>query len=82
MTVELALAGAAEIMIVNRSAARGQELVDLLTRHTPVKAIFQGWDENLRIPQNVDVLVNATSIGLYLTCPMCLHSTMQRSEWE
>ena len=65
MTVELALAGAAEIVIVNRSAARGQELVDLLTRHTSVKAIFQPWDENLRIPQNVDVLVNATSIGLY-----------------
>ena len=65
MTVELALADAAEIVIVNRSAARGQELVDLLTRHTPVKAIFQRWDENLHIPQNVDVLVNATSIGLY-----------------
>ena len=65
MTVELALAGAAEITIVNRSAARGQELVDLLTRHTPVKAIFRRWEENLRIPQNVDVLVNATSIGLY-----------------
>ena len=65
MTVELALAGAAEIVIVNRSAARGQELVDLLTRHTSVKAILQPWNENLPIPQNVDVLVNATSIGLY-----------------
>ena len=65
MSVELALAGALEIVIVNRSAARGQELVDLLTRHTPVQAAFRPWSENLCIPDSIDVLVNATSIGLY-----------------
>ena len=65
ITVELALAGAAEITIVNRSEARGQELVDLLLKHTKVRATYQPWIENLAIPDGADVLVNATSIGLY-----------------
>ncbi len=65
ITVELALAGAAEIVIVNRSEERGQELVALLGEHTPVKASYQAWTDNLAIPATTDVLVNATSIGLY-----------------
>ena len=43
MTVELALAGAAHLTIVNRSAARGQALVQLLNEQTPVKADFVQW---------------------------------------
>ena len=65
ITVELALAGAAEIVIVNRSEARGQELVALLREHTPVKTSYLAWTDNLAIPATTDVLVNATSIGLY-----------------
>ncbi len=65
ITVELALAGAAEIVVVNRSEARGRELVALLGEHTPVKASYQAWTDNLVIPAATDVLVNATSIGLY-----------------
>jgi len=65
ITVELALAGAAEIVIVNRSEARGRELVALLREHTDVQATYQPWNDNLAIPGDVDVLVNATSIGLY-----------------
>ena len=65
ITVELALAGAAEIVIVNRSESRGWDLVALLLNHTGVRATYQPWDDNLAIPLDVDVLVNATSIGLY-----------------
>ena len=65
ITVELALAGAAEIVIVNRSKARGRELVALLRENTSVQATYQPWNDNLAIPGDVDVLVNATSIGLY-----------------
>ena len=65
ISVELALAGAAQIVIVNRSAARGQELVALLREHTGVLASYQPWTDGLAIPDSVDVLVNATSIGLY-----------------
>jgi shikimate dehydrogenase len=65
ISVELALAGAREIVIVNRGEARGRELLDLLARHTPVRASYQPWNTNLAIPADADVLVNATSIGLY-----------------
>jgi len=65
ITVELALAGAAEIVIVNRNEARGRELVTLLVEHTGARASYQAWSDNLDIPGDVDVLVNATSIGLY-----------------
>jgi shikimate dehydrogenase len=65
ITVELALAGAAHITIVNRSAGRGQTLVNLLNQETPVEAEFGLWEGPYAVPAGVDVLVNATSIGLY-----------------
>jgi shikimate dehydrogenase len=65
ITVELALAGAARIDVVNRSVERGRALVDLLNGNTPVKAEFTPWDQTYALPEGVEVLVNATSIGLY-----------------
>jgi shikimate dehydrogenase len=65
ITVELALAGAAEINIANRSTERGQVLVDLLNDKTPAKANFFPWKGPFTIPEGTDILVNATSIGLY-----------------
>jgi shikimate dehydrogenase len=65
ITVELALAGAAHITIVNRSVGRGQTLVNLLNGETPVDAEFVLWEGSYSLPAGVDVLVNATSIGLY-----------------
>ncbi len=65
MTVELALNGAAHITVVNRDVARGQELVKLLLENTPVQAEFVEWDHAYTVPDDTDVLANATSIGLY-----------------
>ncbi|MGD2077403.1 MAG: shikimate dehydrogenase [Chloroflexota bacterium] len=65
ITVELALAGAAEITVVNRSVARGVGLVDLLNQETQTTAIFRPWQGVYSIPGGTDVLINATSIGLY-----------------
>jgi shikimate dehydrogenase len=65
ITVELALAGAAQITLVNRSRERGQALVDLLNQKTPVEAVFVPWDHTYALPEGSEVLVNATSIGLY-----------------
>ena len=65
MTVELSLAGAGQIIIVNRDEKRGRELVALLQSNTPVKAEYRPWDGDIAIPASVDVLVNATSIGLF-----------------
>jgi shikimate dehydrogenase len=65
MVVELALAGAAEITIVNRTVSRGQDLVTLVNDKTETTALFVPWQGTYTIPENTDVLVNATSIGLF-----------------
>ena len=63
--VEVALAGATHITIVNRSEERGRELVDLLNDKLPVTSELVVWNETYRIPANTDVVINATSIGLF-----------------
>jgi len=63
--VEVALAGASQITVVNRSESRGQELAQLLTEKTPAKAEFIEWSSPYVIPADTDVVVNATSIGLF-----------------
>ncbi len=64
ISVELGLAKAAEIVIVNRSAERGQELVDLLNGKVSVPAQFSLWEGDFVVPEETDILVNATSIGM------------------
>lgn len=64
ISVEMALAGAASITVVNISNA-GQELTDLLNSKTPVKADFVRWNYSYRIPADADIVINATSVGLY-----------------
>ncbi len=63
--VEIALAGAASIIIVNRSEVRGRELVELLNARTSTRTDFVKWEGDFSIPEGIDVVVNATSIGLY-----------------
>jgi shikimate dehydrogenase len=65
MSVELALAGASHITIVNRTNSRGEELVRTLNQKTPVKAEFVQWVGDYPVPPEADILVNATSVGLY-----------------
>ena len=64
IAVEVALAGAAQITVVNRGAARGQELVDLLNTRIHVTTRFVKWEGNCEVPPETDVVINATSIGL------------------
>ena len=63
--VELALAGATRIIIVNRGKERGQALVDLLNAKTSAKAELVIWQGMCKIPKDVEIVVNATSVGLY-----------------
>lgn len=65
ISVELALAGTKQITIVNRTTARGRELVKLLNEKTKARANFVEWDIRIKIPTETDILVNATSIGLF-----------------
>jgi len=65
IAVELALAGAKSLILVNRNPERGRELADLLRSRTKVVTEYSRWEGDYRIPADADVLVNATSIGLY-----------------
>jgi shikimate dehydrogenase len=65
IAVEAALAGAAKLTIVNRGEARGRELTRLVNEKTKAKAGFILWDRSYAIDPAADILVNATSIGLF-----------------
>jgi shikimate dehydrogenase len=63
--VEMGLAGAGRITLVNRSEERGRELVTLLREKVRVAAELVVWRGDYRVPEETDVVINATSIGLY-----------------
>jgi shikimate dehydrogenase len=65
ITVELALAGAAQLTVVNRSVERGRALVADLVERTHADARFVAWPGAYPVGAEVEVLVNATSIGLF-----------------
>jgi len=65
IAVEAALAGAGPITVVNRDRDRGAELVALLDRRTPADAVLVPWSETSRVPEGTDIVVNATSVGLF-----------------
>jgi shikimate dehydrogenase len=65
IAVEAALAGAAAITIVNRDPERGSDLVALLEERTQARADLVIWDRTHRVPETSDIVVNATSVGLY-----------------
>ena len=64
VAVEVALAGAKSIVIVNRDPTRGEELVALINSRTKSQATFRQWAGMFEIPQGIDIVVNATSIGM------------------
>jgi shikimate dehydrogenase len=65
IAVELALAGVEGITVVNRTETRGRTLVELLASATGVTADLVVWREDFEVPGGTDVVINATSIGLY-----------------
>jgi shikimate dehydrogenase len=65
IAVELALAGAPRILIANRSPQRGADLAQHVRRNTPADAVAVDWSHTLAVPDEVGIVVNATSIGLF-----------------
>lgn len=63
--VEVALAGLTHIIVVNRHAQRGQDLADLLNEKTSAHAEFVHWSTGYSVPAGIDIVVNATSVGLF-----------------
>lgn len=72
--VEMALAGCSRITLVNRSEQRGRELESLFRGKLrdavralgrDLEVIYFPWQGDFRVPAGTDILVNATSIGLF-----------------
>jgi shikimate dehydrogenase len=62
--VELGLAAAMEIVVVNRTAARGEELTNLLLQKVKVPSQFVLLKGDYELPSDAAIVVNTTSIGL------------------
>ena len=72
--VEMALAGCSQITVVNRDEKRGRELEALFSGklREAVQAMghdlsvtYVPWRGDFRVPEGTEILVNATSIGLF-----------------
>ena len=67
----MALAGVREIHLVNRSETRGRELEGLFSGKLndaiggSLSVTYHAWDGDFVIPGGTDIVVNATSIGLF-----------------
>ena len=65
--VEMGLAGVGSITIVNRPNDRdlGDALVEILRKNTKAEIFYEDWNGKFAIPAGTDIVVNATSVGLY-----------------
>ena len=82
MSVESALIGAAKIYIAARSISSGQELVELINTKTQATAELIIWDGEIRVPSDIDILANATNVGMYPNiedCPKIDYSSISSS---
>ncbi len=66
ISVELSLAGAGSITIVNRPEDRaiGDSLMAVL-KDIANESSYVSWEETYKVPADTDILINATPIGLY-----------------
>ena len=62
-SVECAVNGAEHITIINRNAERGNQLEALIREKTGCEANFLVWEPEIKIPENTEILINATSAG-------------------
>lgn len=71
IAVEMALAGAEHVTIVSRNARQGRTLADLLNGQVrdaaggALTAEAVAWQPSHAVPDDADIVVNATPVGLY-----------------
>lgn len=63
IAVELAEAGIRNITVINRNSGHAKVLVDIINEKTSADGAFVPWEGTVRIPEDTDILVNATPIG-------------------
>ena len=64
IAVECALYGASSISVISRNLKPAQELVNILAKHTKVQAHCEQWENNHKISESTDILINATPVGM------------------
>ena len=64
IAVELGLNKVARIDIVNRDAGRGRDLSNLLSERVGIESKWVPWNGKHELPEDADLVINATSIGL------------------
>jgi shikimate dehydrogenase len=67
ISIEMALAGARHLTIVNipKDEKLALSLVDILKQETNAEAVYKPWDGKYKVPAETNILINATPIGLY-----------------
>ncbi|EDM28146.1 shikimate 5-dehydrogenase [Lentisphaera araneosa HTCC2155] len=65
IAIECALEKAAKIIIVNRTGKTAKELAELVNKNTDSVGEAITLEGEVAIPANVDIVINATNIGLY-----------------
>ena len=65
VAVECAISGAQTVNIVARNEETGKELADLISEKTEAQGVYFSWKGNVHIPEDTEVLVNCTNVGLY-----------------
>jgi len=63
VAIELARAGAAEIVVVNRTEQRAAALAGLLGERFSVAATAEPWNGDYHVPDRANVLIHATSLA-------------------
>ena len=69
--VECALAGAKKLNIINRTPSRGEALVKTIRENTSAQASYLPWQGAAPIPEDTDILINATCVGLFPHADQC-----------
>ena len=62
--MELAFAGARDVVIVGRTEAPARSLVDAVAALGRATTAYEPWSGTYRVPRSTDILVNATSVGM------------------
>jgi shikimate dehydrogenase len=65
IAIELAIAGANHLTIVNRTHEKAHLLAASIREHTGAAADGVAWGGEFDVPEGTDLVVNATSIGLF-----------------
>ncbi|MFW7268702.1 shikimate dehydrogenase [Gluconacetobacter sp. Hr-1-5] len=64
IAVELGLAGTAHITIVNRDPAQAEVIAGLVRDNTGSDASAVAWDGAATVPDGIDIVINATPVGM------------------